>query len=69
MQTVSLRKAAQRLRVNRAVLYGILMGMGMVPRRGARADGGIPPRLLTMEQVGLIRTHLAAYRRAQKGVR
>ena len=63
---MSLRKAAQSLKIGRVVLYGILIGMGMVPRVGARGDRGTKPKLLTADQVSLIRRHLTAYR-ARKG--
>ena len=63
---LNLRKAAEALGVGRVVLYGILIGMGMVPRVGARGDRGTRPKLLTADQIALIRRHLAAYR-AHKG--
>jgi len=65
MKTLSLSSVSLRLRINRTVLRGILVGMGIHPPTGARADGGVPPRLLTLSQIRLIRKHLAAYRRVK----
>ena len=62
---INLREAAEALGVGRVVLYGILIGMGITATSGRRTDGGTKPKLLTTEQIRMIREHLAAYRRVK----
>lgn len=62
MKPMNLTQAAKALNIERVVLSGILVGMGITPQRAARRRGGVQSCWLTPAQVRLIRQHLEAYR-------